>query len=300
MQLAALCGVDAVIPGQGFHADLRRHGVDGEAAGRRAGVARAVSHRHAQGVGPLRQRLQHGGRQGNTPVALRVHRPGVGNPRNHHADGLACPLHPGAAAQGLLAAGLRRVEQGIAKRRIDAEVELRGHGTVQRVLSRDGVAIDIRGSGGHGQVTVGQRHQVGRRHIHRPATVAIGRGQILFAVEGHRDAAACGNKAAEAVNRHRQQRLIVAQHIVIADHPDGDGAEGVINGEAPVGAGRVTGNVADADGVAVGAVGEVSQRRRWNQHAPAAVGVHQPGVLVAVKRHGHHLPGLYVAGAAGH
>jgi len=102
------------------------------------------------------------------------------------------------------------------------------------------------------------------------------------------------------VDRQRQQRLRGVQGIVIADHSNGDGAEAVIHGKAAVTAGRVSGNIADADGIIISAVGEVNQCRRRNQNAPAAIALNQTGVLTAVQRDGDHLPGLHIAGRPGH
>ncbi|MOA22645.1 hypothetical protein D3C78_1432190 [compost metagenome] len=118
----------------------------------------------------------------------------------------------------------------------------------QIVAVVDRVTGLIDGAHGHGGGAIGQQGQVGGRHGDAPGTVCQRGAGVGFTVE--RDGHGCtrGQIGTAAADDQWQLAFRQAEFVVTGDHGDRQPAEVGIDGHVMIGAGRVTGAVADGGG----------------------------------------------------
>ena len=187
--LRRLCRIQHVIAADGVDGNRRRGGVDAECLRRRRGVAVHVDDADLNAGVAVFQAAQIGSRNGPGPVAVAIHRRGVGFPCEGDGYGLARFNTGSGAGQHQILAFFRRVKHVVVGHAVDGDGDRReidvhdapdGYRVARSILR---ACLDI-------QRAIRPLGHVRSRYRCLPGAVRQHRCGIGFAVDGHGHGAA--------------------------------------------------------------------------------------------------------------
>ena len=195
---------NGVIAKQRGRGRRRQLGLHLERTGSGVSIAVSVAHVNLEVLRAARGKAgKRGRRQRDGPVAVGLHRPGVGGAVQYNLYRLASAADAGATGDRLGNACLGVIERAVDKRRVESGVRHRVNARVKTGGAGIGIACRIGDDHGNRDGAVRQCLELRRRQRQRPVTVSIDGGLHHRAVieAHHHGANTIGRQAGRSVER---------------------------------------------------------------------------------------------------